>query len=64
MRQFSRRKGVLFHDTTLVRLDYAVPEPVKKFLQYFQDMIKVNSLLAVCQSFIVKISTLLKSFDK
>ena len=25
----------------LARLDYAVPEQVKKFLQYFQDMIKV-----------------------
>ena len=32
---------------TCLRLDYAVPEPVKKFLQYFQDMIKVDFWLVV-----------------
>ena len=35
-------KSVSFNSSTnLTRLDYAVPEQVKKFLQYFQDMIKV-----------------------
>ena len=37
-------KGGLYHHSHILnRLDYAVPEQVKKFLQYFQDMIKVNS---------------------
>ena len=36
---------------TFVRLDYAVPEPVKKFLQYFQDMIKVYPNKLKCSLF-------------
>ena len=34
----------------LARLDYAVPEQVKKFLQYFQDMIKVIVKMPSTQS--------------
>ena len=28
-------------DPNMDRMEFAIPEPVKKFLQYFQDMIKV-----------------------
>ena len=35
------RKSLFNSSINLTRLDYAVPEQVKKFLQYFQDMIKV-----------------------
>merc|ERR1711962_1506524 len=34
-------------DPNLDRLDYAVPEQVKKFLQYFQDMIKEGNVYEV-----------------
>ena len=29
------------------RMEYTVPEPVKKFLQYFQDMIKEGNVYEV-----------------
>ena len=34
-------------DPNLDRLEYALPEQVKKFLQYFQDMIKEGNVFEV-----------------